>query len=261
MNPALDLDDFFAGVRLAPERALLLDFDGTLAPFRSLREQVATYEGVDAFLQGLVGRNCRVVLVSGRGARDLESQWRLPVRPEMWGSHGLERLLPDGELVTRPVGEHALGVLAAERERLAMDPEPLRFEFKPYGIALHTRGLDAARALEVRTATRSRWSSLTEGADLRILEFDGGLEIHASAASKGTAVRTLLAEMTPEAVAAFLGDDRTDEDAFDAIHGRGLAVLVRPELRPTAADIWIEPPHELLEFLDRWTQAVDGERS
>jgi trehalose 6-phosphate phosphatase len=51
---------------------------------------------------------------------------------------------------------------------------------------------------------------------------------------------------------AYLGDDVTDEDAFRAVKGRGLAVLVRAEYRRTAADIWIKPPHELKNFIGRW---------
>jgi len=35
----------------------------------------------------------------------------------------------------------------------------------------------------------------------------------------------------------------------------GLAVLVRPERRETAADLWIRPPRELLTFLKRWRDA------
>jgi len=49
-----------------------------------------------------------------------------------------------------------------------------------------------------------------------------------------------------------LGDDRTDEDAFKSIKGRGLGVLVREAFRPTYADVWIKPPEELLAFLARW---------
>ena len=51
---------------------------------------------------------------------------------------------------------------------------------------------------------------------------------------------------------AYLGDDRTDEDAFRALRGRGLSVLVRAEPRETAADAWIRPPEELIEFLRTW---------
>jgi len=32
---------------------------------------------------------------------------------------------------------------------------------------------------------------------------------------------------------AYLGDDQTDEDAFEALHGQGLSVLVRSQYRPT----------------------------
>jgi trehalose-6-phosphatase len=65
-------------------------------------------------------------------------------------------------------------------------------------------------------------------------------------------MRTILGELGAGAVAAYLGDDLTDEDAFVAIKGRGLAALVRAEARPTAADIRLRPPDELLAFLRRW---------
>jgi trehalose-6-phosphatase len=54
---------------------------------------------------------------------------------------------------------------------------------------------------------------------------------------------------------AFLGDDQTDEDAFEMLGERGLKVLVRPEFRDTKADLWLVPPKELLTFLDDWHRA------
>jgi hypothetical protein len=38
----------------------------------------------------------------------------------------------------------------------------------------------------------------------------------------------------------------------------GVAILVRPQIRPTAASFWIRPPEELLEFLARWHQEAGG---
>ncbi len=58
------------------------------------------------------------------------------------------------------------------------------------------------------------------------------------------------------AAVAYLGDDRTDEDAFRELNGKGLSVLVRKEQRPTAAEIWIEPPAELLDFLEKWRRTA-----
>jgi len=44
----------------------------------------------------------------------------------------------------------------------------------------------------------------------------------------------------------------TDEDAFRAVKPRGIAVLVRPQFRPTTADVWLRPPDELVEFMRHW---------
>jgi len=70
--------------------------------------------------------------------------------------------------------------------------------------------------------------------------------------NKGDAVKEILAEMDKNTVAAFLGDDYTDEDGFKSIKGKAIGVLVRKELRPTAADLWIRPPEELIAFLSQW---------
>ena len=78
----------------------------------------------------------------------------------------------------------------------------------------------------------------------------------ATAVAKGSSsipnVRTVLKETGGDGLAAYLGDDLTDEDAFGAIKGKGMGVLVRTELRATAADLWIRPPDELLRFLELW---------
>jgi len=85
----------------------------------------------------------------------------------------------------------------------------------------------------------------------------GGLELRVVGIDKGRAVDQILAGSPPEAAAAYLGDDLTDEDAFAALSGRGervLTVLVREEWRPTRAEVWLRPPGGLLAFLGRWSR-------
>jgi len=85
------------------------------------------------------------------------------------------------------------------------------------------------------------------------------MELKARSANKGDAVRTLLAETNTETVAAYLGDDMTDEDAFRAIAGRGLSVLVRNTYRSTAAEVWLKPPGEVVQFFTEWIHACGGD--
>ena len=101
-----------------------------------------------------------------------------------------------------------------------------RLELKPGGVAVHWRDQPAEEVQEVRNRIQQLWSPLLEESPLRLLEFDGGIEIRVSEWSKGTAVETILKEVGSGAAIAYLGDDTTDEDAFRALQGRGLSVLV-----------------------------------
>ena len=92
-----------------------------------------------------------------------------------------------------------------------------------------------------------------------LLDFDGGLELRAASKNKGDAVSAILAECKAGFAAAYLGDDQTDESAFRAIKGQGLAILVRSQPRPTLADVWLEPPEELIQFLRGWLLACGAE--
>jgi trehalose-6-phosphatase len=92
-----------------------------------------------------------------------------------------------------------------------------------------------------------------------LLGFDGGVELRPEGQGKAMVVRTVLDELGPGASIAYLGDDRTDEDAFGALADRGLAVLVRSEPRPTNAAAWIRPPEELRRFLGDWNRACSGD--
>ena len=79
-----------------------------------------------------------------------------------------------------------------------------------------------------------------------------------NAAKGGTAVKQILSQESAARPVAYLGDDLTDEDAFAALGNRGYSVLVRTEVRESAARFWLRPPEELLEFLDAW---IEGSRN
>jgi trehalose 6-phosphate phosphatase len=51
----------------------------------------------------------------------------------------------------------------------------------------------------------------------------------------------------------YIGDDRTDEDAFRALEKRGVAVLVSEQPQVTAASYWLNNPEEVERFLQKIT--------
>jgi len=248
---------FLDALRTASQRILLLDYDGTLAPFRAERHLAVPYPEVPQLLKKIAAAGTRVVLISGRMARDVASLCGIQPRPEIWGSHGLERLLSDDSYEVVPLPEKQLLGLSLAARGLEDEGFQKAAERKPGGIALHWRGKPASQVEQFREKALKLWEPVAHEYGLRIVEFDGGVEIRSPVRDKGSVVQAILSEAKPGATVAYLGDDQTDEDAFRALKGKGLAILVRPESRATSADLWLQPP-ELIEFLKAWLQ-VCGE--
>jgi trehalose-phosphatase len=240
-------------VAASSEAALILDYDGTLAPFRAQRDQAYPYPGVALVLQEIV-RDCRtrVVVMSGRDATDVLPFLNIHPRPEVWGVHGLQRMKTDGTMEMPSLDDRTLDALSDAERWLRHHHLRDNAEFKAGSIAVHWRGKSEAEANDLRDRVMLGWRPIAEHSGLDLLEFDGGIEVRASEADKGDAVRTFLSEIDPSVPVAYLGDDTTDESAFLAMQGRGISVLVRPTWRETAAQFWLQPPHELLDFLELW---------
>lgn len=252
-------ESFLDHLRSAPSRILLLDYDGTLAPFQTDRDHAFPYPEVPGLLGGIIERETRVVLISGRPARELLVLSGIHPHPEIWGSHGLERLKQDGTYEAESLpAEQETGLLQAA-EALRVEGLESQVELKPGGVALHWRGLDASGIERLKSKIQQLWTPLLQQYSLRLLDFDGGIELRGSRKDKGNAVSTILGESSSNAALAYLGDDRTDEDAFRALKGKGLTALVRPQARTTAADIWLRPPEELVQFLKDWLNACGGD--
>lgn len=248
------LHDFWAALAAAPIAALLLDYDGTLAPFQMDPAAARPYPGVENLLNR-VGRlaNDRLLIVSGRALDDLCPLLRLDVQPEWWGCHGRERRLPNGHRTFMALPEAAQQALTeAEGWTATVAALGGRIERKPGSLAFHWRGLAPGHQRALERDLDRRFATLAQAGALVWHTFDGGIELRASGCDKGQAVRQVLGEVGQDACVAYLGDDHTDEDAFRALHGRGLRVLVRPKWRATEADLWLRPPQGLLAFLGHW---------
>ncbi len=252
------LSGFNASLTTAGRGVVLLDYDGTLAPFSIDTSAVRPYPGVAAALDAIMdtGR-ARVLVVTGRYLKAAPPVLGTRNNPEIWGSHGRERLLPDGRYEVAPIDEFALrGLTIADAWTADVEAAGGRAEAKPGSLAFHWRGTGPNQMAKIRDLVTGGFHEEALEGVLELHNFDGGIELRAPGLNKGDVVRAVLAE-TPDAVpVAYLGDDLTDEDAFKALQGRGLSVLVRPERRKTAADLWVRPPQGLLELLGLWRDAL-----
>jgi trehalose 6-phosphate phosphatase len=260
IDGSLDIEGFFSSVGAAgvDERGLLLDYDGTLAPFTLERDRAYPYPGVRKALDSLMAMElCRVVIISGRAVDGLLPVLGLKKTPEVWGSHGWERLGPDGYDPPRlPEGMlEGLDELEHWGTKIGLGN---RLERKPAATAVHLRGLERGEEFRLKSEAVRIMGDIASLYGLDLHEFDGGLELRPPGRHKGHAVKTLMKELGDACVLAYLGDDATDEDAFRALGQRGLGVLVRPQYRDTGARLWLTPPEELLWFIGRWTAACGG---
>ena len=261
------LAEFFCTFANAQSALLLLDYDGTLAPFRVDRFQARPYAGVRELIERILdpGPNhlkTRVAMITGRPAAEIGPLLGLDTPIEVWGLHGAERLHPDGrrEMEKAPPSTHAK--LDALRETLRRDSYGGLFEDKPNAVVMHWRSVRPRRARAIEQKTRALFAPLANLEGLSLLEFEAGLELRVGR-NKGGAVEAILAAAgcnhACRCSLAYLGDDITDEKAFCAVNrapGSHLSVLVRRRRRPTAAEVWLKPPEELRQFLRRWIAAA-----
>ena len=251
---------FFAGFAGKGTPLLLLDYDGTLAPFRVDRFQARPWAGVRELLTRIQqqGRT-RMAIISGRPAHEIGPLLGIDPPLEVWGLHGAERLFPDGRSELQPEPEAAREKLKMLRALLKCDSFGGLFEDKANAAVMHWRGASVCMARHIEKRTRAMFEPLAGTGGLELLEFEAGVELRIGR-DKGGAVEAILGEADADAPVAYLGDDCTDEAAFRAVNqvgGQSLSVLVRNQWHDTAAGLWLRPPVELRGFFEDWIRTLE----
>lgn len=231
-----------------PERtAMLLDFDGTLAPIVEDPDAAVPLDGAVDALVGLTARFGVVAVVSGRPASYL--QRHLPGDLGLVGLYGLERV-QGGVIEPHPEAARWRSVVAglvAEAQREL--PAGIGIEDKGLSLTLHVRPHPELAELA--------WSWAAEAAartGVHVRRARMSAELHPPVdADKGTVTAELIAGMD---AACFIGDDVGDLPAFHALAafaGHAVrAVVTSDEATPellAVADVLLDGPAGVLDFL------------
>ena len=243
--------DPLAALRAQPDRAaVLVDFDGTLAPIVPSASDARPLPGVREVLSALCASYAVVAVVSGRPVAYLAHH--LGSGPRLVGLYGLE--WSDGaqafEHPEAPAWRAVIDEVALEAG--AALPAGVDVEHKGLSLTLHFRPVPSAAgevgAWAAQAAARS-------GLEERVAKMS--VELHPPiAVDKGTVVSDLVAGLD---AACYLGDDVGDLPAFAALdrlaegglHAVRVAVTGADAAAAlvAAADVVVEGPSAALALL------------
>lgn len=226
----------------APRPLLFLDLDGTLAPLLDQPDRARVPLRTRRALRALRRSGAEVVLVSGRSALAVRRIVGEPV-DAILGDHGA-RVLAAGRL--RPwiaVNQRRLNAAADLVEQHLGDRRRIWLERKDRSLAIHLRLPRGHADGRVRNIAR-----LLRRSGLRVLEGHRVLDAQLPGVDKGVAVRRWLAGRDPDVV-LYAGDDTTDRDAFLALRGRAITIVVGR--RVAGAGLRTRDPASLADWLER----------
>lgn len=249
--------------------AVFLDYDGTLTPIVSEPERAYMSDEMRLAVKRLSERY-PTAIVSGRGREKVYEFVQLPELVYA-GSHGMD--ISDGSTCR---GGKAETSAAEEKKRLesycaakeyedtidevytqlqraVMDIEFAEVEHNKFCVSVHYRNCDPGKWSEVQTRVEEVMSTydclrMTKGR--KVFEVRPSIEW-----DKGKAVEYLLDAFglgnSADVLPVYIGDDKTDEDAFRVIRqrGRGCAILVSAVVKETLASYTLKDPSEVLQFL------------
>ncbi|KAK4527183.1 hypothetical protein GAYE_SCF35G5105 [Galdieria yellowstonensis] len=261
---ALDCLSEFVSKKLLNRKVILfLDYDGTLSPIVDDPDSAFLPEETKVALLKLTQVGIPVAIVSGRARKKIQNFVNIDTLYYA-GSHGFDICGPNGYIVPHQVAGEALPVLGKAAE---MIEEQIVNKFP--GSSIEDNIL--SKTLHYRRCPPSVVPELERKLDDILQRFP---QLHKTYGKcvfeirpkinwdKGKAVEWLLSELamdSPDVVPIYIGDDRTDEDAFRVVVERGVAIIVAEDSRyATFANFRLKDPFEVRNFLVKfWASILD----
>ncbi|MFL5742889.1 MAG: bifunctional alpha,alpha-trehalose-phosphate synthase (UDP-forming)/trehalose-phosphatase [Flavisolibacter sp.] len=246
--------DILSQYENASKRCILLDYDGTLAPYQKLPSLAAPSEELIGLLYSLSGDpSNEVVIISGRDVDTLEK----------WLGHLNLTLIAEHGACVRFKGEEWKSQFSISTEwkdqvRPLMELFVARcagsfIEEKKSTLAWHYRNTNAELGFVRSRELRNSLLQLTTNTMLQVLDGNKVLEVRMTGVDKGAAADRVLHDLHADFILC-LGDDTTDEDMFRTMKDRAFTIKVGRA--NTSAQYTILSQKEVYPFLRRFVLPV-----
>lgn len=261
---ALEQEEEIEGRLEGKRPAVFLDYDGVLTPIVDRPEDATISDGMQRVVRDLAER-CSVCVVSGRDRKVVQELMGLD-NLVVAGSHGFDIWSPDEGRIQHEIGSEFGDVLEEVKARLGQEVEPIEgslVEPKSASVAVHYRLVAEEERPKVKEVVDSLLAEHPD--ELKVTPGKMVYELQPKVDwDKGKAVLYLIDALDldhDDVVPLYLGDDVTDEHAFEALKeesvaGRGIGIFVGfaddPEVagRGTSADYGLASVDEVQRFLD-----------
>lgn len=222
--------DFYDSYSGSQKRLLLLDYDGTLVPFKKDVNDAKPDDDLITLLKDLTAqKDTCVVIVSGRDHITLE-EWLGDVDVDMVAEHGVWHKTSKGRW------NHVMGINNEWKKdiqsimNLHTDRTTGTFiEEKAYSLAWHYRKVESALGLVRAQQLVNDLRHFTYDNNLQILQGDKVIEVKNAGVNKGLACARWLENNHYDFVLA-VGDDTTDEDIFKVMPPDAISIKVGNKL-------------------------------
>lgn len=263
------LEDYFSqpGTPIFPEKfkffeillkrkpVIFLDYDGTLTPIVPRPEDAVISEDMKETLRRLA-EIFKVAIVTGRDKEDVENLVGLKELIYA-GSHGYIISGPGGLSMEHPDSKKIipkLDVIEVEvKDILEKETKGTQLDRKRYAIGIHFRNArpqDEEVVYRVARKMLEKYPGHKIGEGKKIVEIKPDLDWH-----KGKAVEWILEalglESQDDSIPVFIGDDVTDEDAFETLKGQGIGILVGGHGQKTHARYTLKNVYQVRIFFEK----------
>ena len=245
---------------------LMTDYDGTLTPIVNDPEDACLTDEVRERLRALARTpGVRVAVISGRDLEDLRERVAVPELIYA-GCHGLEISGPNLSF-SHPDAEAQQDAVHAVSMALCMGApfiEGMRVEPKRLGVAVHYRHVASAGRQELETVLAR--SLHRKGGQFKLIHGHKVIEVLPQVSwNKGLCALwirdRMMIELPAPMIVFYMGDDWTDEYAFEILVGKAVTVRVGEAHEPSKADYRIRGVDEVERLLTNIASAVVERRA